>query len=346
MEQGSGPELMRGRFGIVGGGSWGTALAIHLHGAGYSVSVYEPQPDRAEELREYRENRIGLPGVPIPEEIAISDQPEAVLEACQWLVIALPSHLVRESLRTLRSLRLAWDRVTVVSGTKGLEIQTLARMSQVIEEELPVRRDQIVVLSGPSHAEEVSRGIPTAVVAASVSEDAARRAQRAFMTPRFRVYASRDVIGVELGGALKNVIAIAAGICDGLGFGDNTKAALQPRGLVEMVRLGRALGADPMTFAGLSGMGDLIVTCMSRHSRNRQFGEYIGRGLSFTEAMAKMTMVAEGVRTTQAAYELSRRLSVEMPITAEVYRILYEGKKPEAALFDLMTRHPKMETWG
>ncbi|MDZ7374856.1 MAG: NAD(P)-dependent glycerol-3-phosphate dehydrogenase [candidate division KSB1 bacterium] len=337
---------MATRFTILGGGSWGTALAILLHSAGYSVSILELQTERAEELRQTRENRIGLPGVHIPEAVVITDQPDLALRGCQWLVVALPSHVVRQALRRIADLPLDWDRITVVSGTKGLEVDTFARMSEVIEEELPISPQQIAVLSGPSHAEEVSRGIPTAVVAASRSEEVARKTQRAFMTPRFRVYASQDVIGVELGGALKNVVAIAAGICDGLGFGDNTKAALQPRGLVEMVRLGKALGADPMTFAGLSGMGDLIVTCMSRHSRNRRFGEYIGQGLSFDDALRRMTMVAEGVRTARAAFQLSQRLGVDMPITAEVYRILYEGKKPLDALFDLMTRHPKMETWG
>ncbi len=337
---------MAERFCVLGGGSWGTALAILLNSVGHEVSIWEPLEERAEEIARTRENRIGLPGVRIPRSIRIGADPEEVLDGAAWLVLALPSHVVREALRSIAKAKQDWAPVTVVSGTKGLEIETFARMSQVIAEELPVRPEQIVVLSGPSHAEEVSRGIPTAVVVASASEESARRAQAAFMNPRFRVYTSRDVAGVELGGALKNIIAIAAGICDGLGFGDNTKAALQPRGLVEMVRLGRALGADPMTFAGLSGMGDLIVTCMSRHSRNRRFGEYIGQGLSFDEAMAKMTMVAEGVRTAKAAHNLAQKLGVEMPITAEVYRILYEGKRPQDALMDLMTRDPKMETWG
>lgn len=334
------------RFCVLGGGSWGTALAVMLHSIGHSVTMWEPLPDRAEELARVRENRVGLPGIRIPTSIPISADAAEVLRDADCLVLALPSHTVRQALQSLTELDLPWEQLTFVSGTKGLEIDTFARISQIVEEVLPLRAEQIVVLSGPSHAEEVSRGIPTAVVAAGRSQDTVRNVQMAFMNPRFRVYSSRDVIGVELGGALKNVIAIAAGICDGLGFGDNTKAALQPRGLVEMVRLGKALGADPMTFAGLSGMGDLIVTCMSRHSRNRRFGEYIGSGLNFEEAMAKMTMVAEGVRTAKAAYRLSQELQIDMPITAEVYRILYEGKKPQKALLDLMTRDPKEETWG
>ncbi len=333
-------------FAVIGGGSWGTALALHLHSAGHQVRIWEPLADRAEEVARTRENRIGLPGVRVPDEVVVTaDVHEATTDA-RWLVFALPSHVLRRGARQVATLDLAWDNLTVVSGTKGLEIDTFSRMTQILEEELPVSRHQIVALSGPSHAEEVSRGVPTAVVVACPEVEAARRTQGAFMTARFRVYASPDVVGVELGGALKNVMAVAAGISDGLGFGDNTKAALQPRGLVEMVRLGKALGADPMTFAGLSGMGDLIVTCMSRHSRNRQFGEYIGRGLTTAEALAKMTMVAEGYRTAKAAYRLSQKMGVEMPITAEVYRILYESKKPEQALLDLMTRDPKMESWG
>ena len=337
---------MAERFAVVGGGSWGTALAIHLRSAGHDVRIWEPLADRAEEMARTRENRIGLPGVHVPEEILVTSDLGAATDGVRWLVFALPSHVLRRGARQVAALDLPWDEVTVVSGTKGLEIETFSRMTQVLAEELPVPAGRIVALSGPSHAEEVSRGIPTAVVVACPDVDTARRTQSAFMTPRFRVYASPDVTGVELGGALKNVMAVASGISDGLGFGDNTKAALQPRGLVEMVRLGKALGADPMTFAGLSGMGDLIVTCMSRHSRNRRFGEYIGRGLSTEEALAKMTMVAEGYRTAKAAFELSQQKGVDMPITAEVYRILYEGKKPEQALLDLMTRDPKMESWG
>jgi glycerol-3-phosphate dehydrogenase (NAD(P)+) len=217
-------------------------------------------------------------------------------------------------------------------------------MSEVWREAVPgLPPERVVALSGPSHAEEVGRGIPTVVVAASPSEDAGRRVQEVFMSPAFRVYTSRDVVGVELGGSLKNVIAIAAGISDGIGFGDNTKAAILTRGLAEMARLGAALGARPETFSGLSGMGDLIVTCTSRHSRNRFVGEQIGRGKTLDEVLAGMKMVAEGVRTARSAHDLARRTGMEMPITTEVFRMLFEGKDPRRAVTDLMTRNPRAE---
>jgi glycerol-3-phosphate dehydrogenase (NAD(P)+) len=229
---------------------------------------------------------------------------------------------------------------------KGLENHSLLRVSEVIHQVGGIPENNIAVLFGPSHAEEVSRGIPTAIVSASKDKNTATLVQDLFMTTFFRVYANLDIIGVELGGALKNIIAVAAGICDGAGFGDNTKAALITRGLVEINRLGVKLGANPDTFAGLSGMGDLIVTCMSRHSRNRYVGEQIGKGRTLQDVLNEMVMVAEGVKTTASAYELSKRENIEMPITKQVYETLFEEKPPVEAMKELMTRASKLEDWG
>lgn len=339
-------SAQRLRVGIIGAGGWGTALAILLHGNGHQVRMWEFRPEVAKELAIRRENRQLLPGVRIPEAILITADLEQVALEAELVVVAVPSHTMREVARRLRPLP-AMATAPVVSATKGIENGSLMRMTEVLLEEIPqLDANRLVALSGPSHAEEVSRGISTAVVCACPCEEGARVAQRTFMSKTFRVYTSADVIGVELGGALKNVIAIAAGICDGAGFGDNTKAALQPRGLVEIVRLGVKLGANPLTFAGLTGMGDLIVTCMSKYSRNRYLGEQIGKGRTLEQVLGEMVMVAEGVRTTRSAYELSRRHNVEMPITQEVYRILFEGKDPRTALEDLMTRDAKTEAWG
>lgn len=331
---------------VIGAGGWGTALAILLHGNGHEVRLWEFRPEVAEELARARENRHLLPGVLIPEQILITADLEKAATEAELVVVAVPSHTMREVARRLRPLPVM-SKALVVSATKGIENESLMRMTEVLLAEIPeLEPRRLVALSGPSHAEEVSRGISTAVVCACPSEESARSAQWAFMNKVFRVYTSSDVIGVELGGALKNVIAIAAGICDGAGFGDNTKAALQPRGLVEIVRLGVKMGANPLTFAGLTGMGDLIVTCMSKHSRNRYLGEQIGKGRTLQQILSEMMMVAEGVRTTRSAYALSLLHNVEMPITREVYRILFEGKDPRAALEDLMTRDAKMEAWG
>ncbi len=331
---------------VLGAGGWGTALAILLHDNGHQVCLWEFCPEVAKALAAERENRQLLPGVRIPVQVAITSDLQEAVAGARLVVIAVPSHTMRQVARQLRAVE-GMGEALVVSATKGIENDTLLRMTEVLLEEIPtVEAQRVVALSGPSHAEEVSRGIPTAVVCASSCVESARLAQQAFMNRTFRVYTATDVIGVELGGALKNVIAIAAGICDGAGFGDNTKAALQPRGLVEIVRLGVKLGANPLTFAGLTGMGDLIVTCMSKYSRNRYLGEQIGKGRPLQQVLEGMVMVAEGVRTTRSAYELSRRHNVDMPITTEVYRILFEGKDPRVALEDLMTRDAKMEAWG
>jgi glycerol-3-phosphate dehydrogenase (NAD(P)+) len=231
--------------------------------------------------------------------------------------------------------------------SKGIENETLLRVSQIYSDVIPgFSQDQFIVLSGPSHAEEVSRFIPTTVVAASSNLENAKIIQDIFMTETFRVYSHTDIIGVELGGSLKNIIAIAAGIGDGVGFGDNTKAALITRGLVEITRLGTAMGSEPLTFAGLSGMGDLVVTCMSQHSRNRFVGDEIGKGKTLKQVLSEMVMVAEGVKTTKSAFDLAKKFNVEMPITEEVYKTLFEEKNPKQAVFDLMTRGAKQEKFG
>ena len=333
---------MKARIGILGAGGWGTALSLLLVRNGHDVGLWESQPGYAEILSRTRLNPDFLPGVAIPDEVRITSDLDSAIAGKDFLVVALPSHIVRSVAGRIPADRIG-DAI-VVSASKGIENDSLLRMSQVLAaaiEGLPA--DRIVALSGPSHAEEVSRGMPTVVVAASSHAESALKVQDIFRSPVFRVYTSSDMVGVELGGSFKNIIAIAAGISDGVGFGDNTKAAIMIRGIVEMTRLGVAMGASPQTFAGLSGMGDLIVTCTSRHSRNRYVGEQVGAGKSIDEVLRGMKMVAEGVRTTRSAMDLSRRHGVVMPITTEVFEILFNGKNPKKAVTDLMTRDPKAE---
>jgi glycerol-3-phosphate dehydrogenase (NAD(P)+) len=325
---------------VLGAGGWGTALAILLHDNGHRVRLWEYFQDRAEQLRTTRRNETFLPGIAIPEDILITHHQRQALKGSEMAVFALPSHLMRHLGSEVASLMT--PQVLAVNVAKGLERETLKRMSQVLGEELPAGTP-IVTLSGPSHAEEVSRGIPTAVVAAARSWSHSRQVQVVFMSPNFRVYTNDDLVGVELAGSLKNIIAIAVGICDGLGYGDNTKGALITRGLAEISRLGLALGARQETFSGLSGMGDLITTCASRHSRNRYVGEQIGQGRSLQEVLDSMEMVAEGINTTDSGRALARQLGVEMPITEQVYGVLFEGKDPRKAVNELMTRDPKSE---
>jgi len=327
---------------VLGAGSWGMALANLFCETGKRVRLWEYLPDRAKRLAEERRDDAFLPGIALSPEIQITAELEQAIEGAELLALVLPSHAMREVCAALNSIRVA--RKTLVSMSKGLENQTLMRMSEVILDALDEELDNhVAVLSGPSHAEEVSVGVPTTVVAASSDTEVARYVQHSVMAPKFRVYTNPDVIGVEMGGALKNIIAIAAGVSDGLGFGDNTKAALLTRGLAEITRLGAAMGANPLTFAGLSGMGDLIVTCTSRHSRNRNLGERIGKGATLDEAMAQTVMVAEGVRTTLAAHEMAQRAGVEMPITEKIRAVLFEGDDPRAAVSALMERSAKSE---
>jgi glycerol-3-phosphate dehydrogenase (NAD(P)+) len=330
------------RIAVLGAGSWGTTLAILLSNNAHAVSLWSYRESYTETIRVKRENPSFLPGIRIPDAIeATSDLFEAVKEK-EVVVAAVPSQYVRHVVSDLRG-RLPRETI-LVNVAKGIENGTLMTMSEMLCETLPMLPSgNIATLSGPSHAEEVSRMVPTTVVVASVERSTAELVQKVFLTPYFRVYASTDLRGVELGGSLKNVIAIAAGIIDGAGLGDNTKAALMTRGIAEITRLGCALGADERTFAGLSGIGDLMVTCMSHHSRNRHVGVEIGKGRKLKEILADMVMVAEGVATTQSAYELAQKTGVEVPITTEVYRILFDDKDPLAACYDLMTRDPKGE---
>ncbi len=320
-------------------------MANHCDRLGHETVLWEFDPQMAAELAAERERKSVLPGIRISSSVQITSDLQQAVGHASLMLLAVPSHHVRDVLRKMTRTRIPSDAI-LVSCTKGIENTTLMRISEIVRDEMPAFDfDRFAVLSGPSHAEEVSRQIPTAVVVAAQSEPVAISVQSALNSPTFRLYRSPDVVGVELGGSLKNVIAIAAGICDGAGFGDNTKAALQPRGLAEIARLGRKLNADPMTFGGLSGMGDLIVTCMSRHSRNRYVGEQIGKGRRLEDILQEMTMVAEGVRTCKSAVALAQKYNVDMPICSEVYQVLFEGKAPIEALNDLMNRDVKPEVW-
>jgi glycerol-3-phosphate dehydrogenase (NAD(P)+) len=327
---------------VLGAGGWGTTLSILLHDNGHKVTLYEYKPDYAEFLQEKRINETYLPGIKIPNEIEITSNLEEAVKNKHIIVLAIPTQYIRSVIEKI-DFNLIKNAV-IVNVAKGIEISTLKRVSEIIKDVFPeIDETKISTLSGPSHAEEVARKIPTAVVVGSKSIETAKFVQNEFMNPYFRVYATTDIVGVELGGSLKNVIAIGAGICDGAGFGDNTKAAIMTRGIAEISRLGIALGAKPETFAGLSGIGDVIVTCMSKYSRNRYVGEQIGKGRKLKDILAEMEMVAEGVTTAKSVYQLSQKVGVEVPICVEVYKILYEDKDPILATTDLMTRRPKEE---
>ena len=332
------------RVAVLGAGSWGSALALLLQENGHDVRLWEFDAAVASRYAQSRENPDFLPGVILPNGIRITSELAEALEGAETVLFVVPSHVLR-SVAQAGAPHFPANAIAVTCS-KGIEKGTLLCMSDVLRESLSVAPSRLAALSGPSHAEEVSRGVPTVVTAASTDHDTAVAVQSLFMSPLFRVYTSRDLVGVELGGAIKNVIAVAAGISDGVGFGDNTKAALMTRGLAEITRLGTAMGADLLTFAGLSGMGDLVVTCMSRHSRNRFLGQEIGKGRPPEDVVKSMVQVAEGYRTTASARALAQKHGVVMPITEEVYRVLYEGKSPQRAVRDLMTRDPKMEDWG
>ncbi len=323
---------------VLGAGSWGTTLAVHLANKGESVRLWEVSQELAQALIRQGENVKFLPSIRIPESISISSSLDEVIGETEVIVIAVPSHVMREVVKKVAGIRLG---VSVISVVKGIEDGSLMRMSEVIREELP--ESKICVLSGPSHAEEVSRGIPTTVVVSSRDSGMAGNVQKLFMTENFRVYTNPDLVGVELGGALKNIIAIAAGISDGLGFGDNTKAALLTRGLAEITRLGVAMGANAGTFSGLSGMGDLITTCASPYSRNRKLGELVARGRAADKALSEVGQVAEGFRTTGCAHKLAGIHKVDVPITEQVHAVLFNGKDARSAASDLMLRAPRAE---
>jgi len=321
---------------VIGAGAWGTALALVIQQNGHAVTLWGRQPEHLDSLRQLGENQRYLPGITLPKDLAFEADLARSVSQAEGLVLSVPS-------RSLRDVSSALSNFTglVVSTTKGLEFPRGNTMSEVLQETMP--RATTVALSGPSLAAEVARGIPTALVAAAKRLSDAVEVQQWFHRPTFRVYTSQDLPGVEFGGALKNVIAIAAGVCDGLGYGDNAKAALITRGKAEMQRLGVACGGRPETFSGLSGLGDLTVTCFSRHSRNRMFGERVGRGESVAAILASTVSAVEGYPTARSAHELSKRLAIDCPITAEVFAALYMGKSPRHAVIDLLNRDTKPE---
>ena len=325
---------MKEKIGIVGGGSWGTALAILLGKKGYNLDIWLRNKKQCDDINKYRENVKYLPGIIIPNSIKVIKNNEKTIKDKDIIVLAVPSHAVRSTLKHLKEI--VTKNQIIVNLAKGIENDTLCRISEIVKEELP--NIHYAVLSGPSHAEEVAKDIPTAIVAAAEQKQVAQLVQDVFMSPKFRVYTTPDVVGVELGGALKNVIALGAGISDGLGYGDNTKAALINRGIFEIARLGKKMGADEVSFAGLSGIGDLIVTCTSMHSRNRRAGIKIGEGMSMQQAIESIGMVVEGIKTTKSAYELSKKMNIRMPITEEIYQVLYEGKNVKNSVINLMLR--------
>lgn len=325
---------------VLGAGSWGTALAVMLHGNHHQVTLWSALSDEVAQLRRDREQKGKLPGVHIPEDINITDCLEEAVKDREMLVLAVPSVFVRGTARQLSGL--VPEGQLVVCVAKGVEEDTLMTMTDIIEQELPMV--DAAVLSGPSHAEEAGKGIPTTCVAGAHTRQTAEHIQNLFMSETFRVYTSPDMLGIELGAALKNVVALAAGIADGLGYGDNTKAALITRGMAEISRLGIAMGGKIETFYGLSGIGDLIVTCASVHSRNRRAGYLIGQGCTMQEAMDQVKMVVEGVYSAKAARELAEKYQVEMPIIEQVNRVLFENKAPGEAVRELMLRDKKIET--
>jgi glycerol-3-phosphate dehydrogenase (NAD(P)+) len=326
---------------ILGGGAMGTGCSIVLSERNAPhVSLWTRNPDQARQIRENRENRRFLPGVHIPEAIEVSSCARDAAQEAELLVVAIPTAFLRAALTAL-----AKDLppgCPVVSVVKGIENGTFARPTEIIAQVLGPR--PVVTMCGPSHAEEFARRLPASVVVAGPDSDLLTAVQQLFTTDRFRVYTNRDILGVEIAGALKNVVAIAAGICDGLRYGDNAKAALLTRGIVEITRFGTALGAEAETFSGLAGIGDLITTCYSGFGRNRRVGMRLGEGLSLEAILAQMTGVAEGVTTCRSVYELALKRQIDMPITTEVYRVLFEGKSPEAATQSLMMRPPRAES--
>lgn len=324
---------------IIGSGSWGTALAVMFDKYGHDVTMWSWKEEEAERIRTAGENTEFLPGVPIKKSLKIIISPKEAVCNADIIIAAIPSKFVRLNMEKFKPY--INKNQTIVNVAKGLEDGTLFTLSQVLEDCFP--ENEVCVLSGPSHAEEVGRNIPTACVIAGKNMDTLKMLQKEFINPDFRVYTNTDIIGVELGAALKNVIALAAGMSDGLGYGDNTKAALMTRGMVEISRLGVAMGGKPETFTGLTGVGDLIVTCTSMHSRNRRAGIMLGEGKTLAETLEAVHMVVEGVNTAKAAYDLSIKYNVEMPITKEINDVLFNGKDTRKAVLDLMVRDMKDE---
>ena len=326
------------RIGIIGGGSWGIAIAVLLHGNGHEITVWSALEKEVAMLKENREHKM-LPGVKLAEDMLFTADDREAVEGRDLLVMAVASSYTRETARRLSALVASGQKILNVA--KGIEEHTVMTLSEIIEQEIP--QADVAVMSGPSHAEEVGRGIPTTIVVGAKSKATAEYIQNLFMNEAFRVYISPDILGMELGGSLKNVVALAAGIADGLGYGDNTKAALITRGITEIARLGTAMGGKFETFCGLTGIGDLIVTCASMHSRNRRAGILIGQGKTCEEAMAEVRMVVEGVYSARAAMELAAKYNVQLPIIEQVNQVLFEGKSAEQAVKELMLRDKKLE---
>ncbi len=331
--------MKKAKIAVLGAGSWGSALAILLANKGHSVDMWSRDKSQVEAMLESGENKKYLANIKLPKELNVTNDIEEAIMNKDILLLSVPTHSVRQLLEDNKSL-ISKDQI-IVNVAKGIENSSLMRISDIVAEIL--EENKYVMLSGPSHAEEVGLEIPTTVVSASTCEKTAEYIQDIFMTPKFRVYTNSDVIGVELGGALKNIIALTAGISDGLGYGDNTKAALMTRGIVEIARLGVELGAEDATFSGLAGIGDLIVTCTSMHSRNRRAGILIGEGRSVEEATKEVGMVVEGIKTSKSAYQLAKKHGVSMPITEELYKVLYEGSNVRNSVDNLMGRSKKDE---
>jgi len=326
---------------VLGAGSWGATLAALLLENGNDVVLWEIDKKRAQNLQS-RKIKPFKAGIELPKKLVVTNSLDSIKKSGAVL-FAVPSQYMRSTCEFLKSNGVTLDKKLVISATKGIENETLLRMSEVINEVFPKTYKNTAVLSGPSHAEEVCRKVPTVVTSAAASLEVAEKARKLFMNKYFRVYTQTDIIGVETGAALKNVFAIASGIVDGLKFGDNTKAAIVSRGLIELARIGVALGGKEKTFYGLSGAGDLMVTCFSRHSRNRAVGEAVGQGHSAAAAEKSLGMVAEGITNAVSAYEIGKKLNVELPIINAVYKVLFKGKKPLDAVTELMTRAPKHE---
>jgi len=327
---------------VIGGGSWGTALAMVLANNGNYVEIYTRRENQRDEINKQHTNQKYLPDVKLPELISANTDLKSVVEDKLYVVLVVPSHVMRETAQKIRPF--INNDTIIVHATKGLEVNTYKRMSEVIQDELPEHpKERILVLSGPSHAEEVSRFSPTTVVIAGTDLLMTEKAQDLFINSSFRVYTNNDLVGVEIAGSLKNIIALGAGLSDGLGFGDNAKAALITRGLAEITRLGLELGANPLTFLGLAGVGDLVVTCTSKHSRNWKAGYQLGKGEKLTTVLEMMGMVVEGVKTTKVAYDLTQEYHVKMPITSELFQVLFQNKSPKQAVEDLMGRVKKHE---
>lgn len=329
------------KISVIGSGGWGIALTILLHKNGHDLTIWSFDKKEAEELKKTRQNKTKLPNILLPEDIKVTDDLREAVDNKDILILAVPSKAIRSVSKSLKNI--IKDNQIIVNVAKGLEEDTLETMTDIIEEELKDKNPKVAVLSGPSHAEEVGRGIPTTCVVSAHNKELTLYLQNVFMNPSFRVYTSPDMLGVEIGGALKNVIALAAGIADGLNYGDNTKAALITRGIKEISSLGVAMGGEQSTFYGLTGLGDLIVTCASMHSRNRRAGILLGQGKTLNEAIKEVNMVVEGVYSAKSALMAAKKYNVEIPIIEQVNAVLFQNKNAAEAVNELMIRDKKLE---